>query len=243
MKGRENFLAPLVALMLVGSARADGEESIEQDDPIARGKALVVERCAECHTLRRVFTAHYDRAAWNDALERMTAEGLELTAAERDEVLAYLETQGEERSLAEAVGELHFLLLHFPIVLITLVAVLELVAWIRGKGVEPGPLHHIVRACVVFTIPTILLGLLLASETATMPSLLHWHRNLGLTTGVFIVLAWLLRERAIHTFARRPVHLYRAAILAAAGSVALTGHLGGSLVHGDPLQRLVSQLG
>lgn len=235
----------VVAMVLTSlpSAKGADDSAVDGDDPIARGKALVVERCAECHTLRRVFTAHYDLAAWNDALDRMTAEGLELTTAERGEVLAYLETQREERSLAEAVGELHFLLLHFPIVLITLIAVLELLAWIRGEGVKPGPLHHIVRACVGFTVPTILLGLLLASETVTMPTLLHWHRNLGVTTGVFIVLAWFFRERAIRTFAQRPVRLYRAAIFAAALSVGLTGHLGGSLVHGDPLKRLLSLIG
>jgi hypothetical protein len=55
------------------------------------GAPLLPARCTRCHTLDRVHTADYDRAGWTLVVDRMIGAGAVLDAAEREDLIDYLE--------------------------------------------------------------------------------------------------------------------------------------------------------
>lgn len=179
---------------------------------------------------------------WQDAVGRMVEQGLDITADEKVDVVAFLAAQQESPSVSEAIGQFHFLMLHFPIVLIVVVGVAELWRLRHGAPLCRDTLHALVRLAVVTTVLTILFGLTLVSEWGTKPALLEWHRDAGLLTGACVIVAWLFRERAVRAQATFAAKGYRVALWAALLAVGLTGHLGGTLVHGDPLAGLLDHL-
>lgn len=238
---RRCCIAVVAFLRVILVTGASGEEpSEEQYD---RGKGLVFERCAECHSLKRVFEAHYNIDGWNDAVERMVQEGLEVTPAEHADIVAFLSSQEDELTGLNVFGRLHFMFLHFPIAIISVLAFFELVAFFQGRRVSADGLHLMARLAVIVTIPTVFMGLALLGDRPTMPEALEWHRNLGILTGVAIIAAWLAREAAVRTYSQRPVRIYQVTLAIAVVAVGLAGHLGGSLVHGDPFHALASYLG
>jgi mono/diheme cytochrome c family protein len=54
------------------------------------GEALVAERCTVCHTADRIENANKDEAGWTATVDRMIGYGADLSAAEREAVIAYL---------------------------------------------------------------------------------------------------------------------------------------------------------
>lgn len=54
------------------------------------GAALVQEYCTECHSLNRVKRTSGSAAEWASIVEKMVAEGLEVTDQEKQTILTYL---------------------------------------------------------------------------------------------------------------------------------------------------------
>ena len=133
------------------------------------------------------------------------------------------------------LGRFHILVIHFPIALLSVGALFELVGWLgRKPGVEA-----IVRATVglgaMSAVAAVLLGLANAIEaeySGTLSWVFWWHRALGITTAVVGILAWAALERRIRQPTPKRIVVSRAAILLAATLVGITGHFGGSLVFG-----------
>jgi mono/diheme cytochrome c family protein len=131
------------------------------------------------------------------------------------------------------LGKFHLLVLHFPIALLAGAGVGEL--WAAWKGVRV-PLPA-VRYCLYLgaaaAIPTVALGWLhaLGGNGAGSPRLLSLHRWLGTTAGLVAVVAAILCERD----ARRGRRSRSARVLAPVACllVALTGHFGGLMAHGQ----------
>jgi len=67
-------------------APADGEVS---DSDVA----LIENKCSLCHTTERVWSAGYDRAAWEMTVDRMKSNGLVLTDEEYEQIVTYLADQ------------------------------------------------------------------------------------------------------------------------------------------------------
>jgi uncharacterized membrane protein len=133
------------------------------------------------------------------------------------------------------VGQFHPVIVHFPVAMLLVAALAEAIHLLRPKrfliGVAAFNLHIGAIGAVVASV----MGWCLATTQSFSPDLvptLFWHRWLG--TGVtvlallLVALWWKNRIRP----SRALLFLYRLLLISGAGVVAITGHLGGSLVYG-----------
>ena len=135
------------------------------------------------------------------------------------------------------IGRLHPLLVHFPIALILIAAIAELVS-----ATTRFPQWHTVavaniRAGSAFAVVSAGAGWLLASSRIVEAShVLEWHRWLGTIAAVAVFGAALATAgaRSQSPFA---LWVYRITLFWAAALVAVTGHLGGLLVWGADFLR------
>jgi uncharacterized membrane protein len=131
-----------------------------------------------------------------------------------------------------SIGKFHLLLLHFPIALVLAAAAGELVvimtprqAW-RTVGIAN------IRAGAAIGVVTAITGWLFASSPLVDASAsLEWHRWVGMAGAAGAIGAALLSSR-LDVRSRRSVFVYRFTLFVTALLVAITGHLGGTLVWG-----------
>jgi uncharacterized membrane protein len=135
------------------------------------------------------------------------------------------------------LGRIHPLVIHFPIALVLVAALAELIATSTGRlywrtvavaNLRAGAAFGVIAAIAGWFLPRVL-GL---DSTA----LLEWHRWIGTLAALLIVVAALGSAGADR---RSPMEfrLYRLTLFSAAALVAVTGHLGGLLVWGPDLLR------
>jgi uncharacterized membrane protein len=128
-------------------------------------------------------------------------------------------------------GRVHPLLVHFPIALVLIAAVAELVS-LTTQFLE----WHVVavaniRAGAAFAVASAGAGWILASSRIVEASpALEWHRWLGLVAALAAVTAALATGKIDRP--PRRLWLYRVALFSAAGLVAVAGHFGAMLVWG-----------
>jgi uncharacterized membrane protein len=133
-------------------------------------------------------------------------------------------------------GRVHPLLVHFPIALVLIAAVAELVFLTTQF-----PEWHMVavaniRAGAAFAVASAGAGWILASSRIVEASQgLEWHRYLGLMAALAAVAA-ALATGEIDRPPRR-LWLFRIALFSAAGLVGVAGHLGAVLVWGADFLR------
>ena len=133
-------------------------------------------------------------------------------------------------------GRFHPLLVHFPIALVLIAAVAELVSLTTQF-----PEWHMVavaniRAGAAFAVASAGAGWILASSRIVEASQgLEWHRYLGLMAALAAVAA-ALATGEIDRPPRR-LWLFRIALFSAAGLVGVAGHLGAVLVWGADFLR------
>ena len=130
------------------------------------------------------------------------------------------------------IGKLHPLLVHFPIALVMAAAAAELVAIATPRHAWHTVAVANIRVGAALGVVTAVTGWLFASSPLVdaSPSL-EWHRWVGMAGAVGALGAALLSSHR-HVPSRRSVFVYRVALFGAAFLVALTGHLGGTLVWG-----------
>jgi uncharacterized membrane protein len=134
------------------------------------------------------------------------------------------------------IGRFHPLLVHFPIALVLIAAVAELVSLTTQF-----PEWHMVavaniRAGAAFAVASAGAGWILASSRIVEASAtLEWHRWLGLAAAVATVAAALATSEPDRT--PKPRGLYRIALFWAAALVAVAGHFGAALVWGADFLR------
>jgi uncharacterized membrane protein len=129
-------------------------------------------------------------------------------------------------------GRLHPLLVHFPIGLVLIAAVAELVAIATNIREWRVVAVANVRAGAVFAVAAAIAGWLLSSSPGIEASAtLEWHRWLGTVAATGVVAAALATTGAdgLSPTAR---WIYRIALFGTAACVAVTGHFGGVLVWG-----------
>jgi uncharacterized membrane protein len=134
-------------------------------------------------------------------------------------------------------GRLHPLLLHFPIALVIVAAVAELVAVLTKYRTWHVVAVANVRAGAVFAVAAAVTGWLLASSSVVDDvGALEWHRWIGTAAMVATVGAALASVGVDH---QSPTlqRLYRIGLFWAAALVGVTGHLGARLVWGADFLR------
>jgi uncharacterized membrane protein/mono/diheme cytochrome c family protein len=124
------------------------------------------------------------------------------------------------------VGRLHPLLVHLPIGMIVVLAMLELAARIprfKNAGASAGFILAFVTPLAVITAGC---GWLLSLAGGYEEKLLEWHKWLGLATAAGCVVTAIL-------FRSKKNCAYRTSLFATAAVLMAAGHLGGSLTHGS----------
>lgn len=56
-------------------------------------RALIVERCSDCHTTDRVFQADYTEEEWSEVFDEMIAKGAEVSPEEKPIMIDWLVSQ------------------------------------------------------------------------------------------------------------------------------------------------------
>jgi cytochrome c5 len=84
-----------LSLSIAACGGKEGSETSPQPAPSSEnavhdGTALVQALCTTCHTTERIDTARYDRAGWEQTVDRMIKTGAHLTDAQRKAVVDYL---------------------------------------------------------------------------------------------------------------------------------------------------------
>ena len=124
------------------------------------------------------------------------------------------------------IGKFHPLLVHFPIALVLAAAAAELVAIAAPRRAWCTVAVANIRAGAAMGVVTAITGWLFASSPLVdAGTSLEWHRWLGMAG------AAVLSSR-LHVSSRRSTFVYRVTLFATACLVAITGHLGGTLVWG-----------
>lgn len=132
-------------------------------------------------------------------------------------------------------GRLHPVLVHLPIGLVVLLAVLELFARFRRFRNANANVGFILALAVPLACFTALCGWLLSLAGGYDARLLQWHKWTGIGTAAACALVALLYRLDL----KRP---YRWSLFAATVALAIASHLGGSLTHGsDYLVRYAPQ--
>jgi uncharacterized membrane protein len=123
-------------------------------------------------------------------------------------------------------GRLHPLLVHLPIGMIMVLAMLEVVAWLPKFQRANASAGFILALAAPLAVVTALCGWLLSLGGGYDAQLLFWHQWLGITTAGGSVVALIF-------FRLRKRFAYHASLFTTAGVLGAAGHLGGSLTHGS----------
>ena len=130
------------------------------------------------------------------------------------------------------IAKFHPLLVHFPIALVLAAAAGELVVIATPRQAWRAVAVANIRAGAAMAVVTAITGWLFASSPLVdaSPSL-EWHRWVGMASAAGAIGAALLSLR-LHVPSRRSAFVYRFTLFVTALLVAITGHLGGTLVWG-----------
>ncbi len=142
---------------------------------------------------------------------------------------------GGEGGVVALLGKFHPVVVHFPIALILVAALLELVAVLRHLAPYGGSARLLLRLGALSALVAMAFGFARASGDEQAGGLLdvfEWHRLLGVLTVVISVGALAVGERFCRGGFPRMGILYRGLVFGAAALVGVTGHLGGTLVFG-----------
>ncbi len=131
------------------------------------------------------------------------------------------------------LGRLHPLIVHFPIALIIVAAVLELFSLRNFKSKFRAGIHFLILIGTVSAILSAIFGWLLAESQGTTGSILDLHKQLGIVTSILSALLLFLLLKADKSASKKLNSIYRIFLFFTAFVVGLTGHFGGSLTHGE----------
>lgn len=107
--------------------------------------------------------------------------------------------QGRPQSWLQWIGSFHFIFLHFPIALIAMTAISELLfAWYKRPIFDYASRFMLITAAVL-AVPTAFLGLTYsytASYNGLLADFVWWHMWFGFATAIFAIFVAFLRERS-----------------------------------------------
>jgi uncharacterized membrane protein len=132
------------------------------------------------------------------------------------------------------LGELHLVFLHFPIALITMTVLAEILFKSHGNPLYENAARFMLISAAVLTPITALFGFALGFGQfyeGTMNDIYSWHRYFGIVTTILVLWAARLRENYI---AGKALNLrsYYICLFFLFIAVNLTGLLGGALAFG-----------
>lgn len=135
----------------------------------------------------------------------------------------------------EIVGRFHPLLVHFPIGLLFLAGLFEFLSYFKKYRKLRGAVQTTLFWGAVFSTLSAVSGYVLSQEGGYDDRLLDLHRNAGIVTASFAWILFFIRRSAVTFFHEKEKQkLVRIFLFVPMlGVLSLTGHLGGSLTHGE----------
>ncbi len=132
----------------------------------------------------------------------------------------------------ELLGRLHPLMVHFPVGLLVVAFVLEMLS-LRGsrEGLRDG-IYAMVAIGAATAVLSCLLGWLLARAGGYTASTLQYHKWSGIATALFACFTYILLKKATRTRQTEAWRLYRISFGICIIGLTLAGHLGATLTHG-----------
>jgi hypothetical protein len=133
------------------------------------------------------------------------------------------------------IGRFHPLLVHLPIGFLLLAGVVEVLSRLKrfeDAGI-PRLMPTLLALCVLSTGGAIVTGTLLSWSGEYDPALVGRHQQWGLMLGTIVILACAAAWWRERTPGRAPGLLYAGSFGTAFILLGVTGHLGGSLTHGE----------
>lgn len=125
--------------------------------------------------------------------------------------------------ILEILGRMHPLLLHFPIVLLILAA---LIHWLGKHKIDPNIRDHFLLTSVLLTGLTVIAGFLLSSESGYNYENIKWHQWTA------VALFWL-SSVWYWFYQKNSLIVHKLLPLAILALVIITGHLGATITHGE----------
>lgn len=146
----------------------------------------------------------------------------------------------EPNKLVHFAGKLHPISVHFPIALLILAALVEILSVLRCQPVFGQTVRTLLAFGVAGSIVAAPLGWANAatSEHTGQEQTVEQHRWLGVASTATSVAALLLGTAASRKGGRTLRTTYLIVLLAAAIGTSVAGHLGGALVYGDDYLKL-----
>lgn len=136
---------------------------------------------------------------------------------------------GRPLTWTQWIGSFHFILLHFPIALIAMTAISELLfVWFQ-RPVFDYASQFMLIAAAVFSVPTAVLGLtysFTASYSGILADFMWWHMWAGISTTIFAIFVAFFRERLGRS------KIYYTSLFILFLLVNITGYLGGGMTFG-----------
>ena len=129
----------------------------------------------------------------------------------------------------------HVVMVHFPVALLMVMALIEVLRWRRKTGSMDQTVALIAVIAALSSIVSVIQGLMLDGSSdgeSEYARTLALHKWLGITTAVFAIGAAIIALRRQLGDTAGLTKIYRALVLPGAALVSLTGHYGGMAVHG-----------
>lgn len=135
--------------------------------------------------------------------------------------------------LWDFLGRLHPLIVHFPISLLIIAALLELISLRNFQSKYRAGISLLVLIGSISAILSAAFGYQLAQEQGTSGSTLDLHQQLGIATAFLSSLLLFALSRVSKNNQKPRILVFRSVLFLAAIGVSITGHFGGSLTHGE----------
>ncbi len=133
----------------------------------------------------------------------------------------------------EQLSKFHFIILHFPVTLLSLLPVIAIVALFPFGKIWRPIVPYFVHVGTLTILPAVLFGQMLLVGRDTLSKGLQMHQGLGyLTAGVMLLFSILLFVKKPNFEKTVPQWVVAMSLLTAL-LVTITGHLGGEAVHGS----------
>lgn len=129
----------------------------------------------------------------------------------------------------------HVVMVHFPVALLMVMALIEVLRWRRKTGSMDQTVALIAVIAALSSIVSVIQGLMLDGSSdgeSEYARTLALHKWLGISTAVFAIGAAIIALRRQLGDTAGLTKIYRALVLPGAALVSLTGHYGGMAVHG-----------
>ncbi|NGX54599.1 MAG: hypothetical protein KR126chlam2_00213 [Chlamydiae bacterium] len=131
------------------------------------------------------------------------------------------------------IGNYHPIALHFPIALIIMTAIAELIGIKSRSPIFKQAARFMIIAAAITALPTALLGLAYGYDVSydeTLSLLFWWHRFLGLSTAALAIITACFKE--LHIRKKIGVVAYAISLALLVILVIITGYLGGEMTFG-----------